>query len=54
MFQTLCTCAFTNDTWLFNGVEQTISPANRAIEMSDKFAVQQPKAIKLFRNTLCS
>lgn len=54
MLQTLCMWAFTNDIWLFNGVEQAISPANRAIELSDKFAVQQPKAIKLFRNTLCS
>lgn len=54
MFQSLCTWAFTNNIWLFNGVEQAISPANRAIELSDKFAVQQPKAIKLFRSTLCS
>lgn len=49
MFQTLCTWAFTNDIWLFNGVEQAISPPNRAIELSEKCAVQQPKAIKLFR-----
>lgn len=54
MFQTLCTWAFTNDICLFNGVEQAISSANRAIELSDEFAVQQPKAIKLFRSTLCS
>lgn len=54
MFQSLCTWAFTNNIWLFNGVEQAISPANRAIELSDKFAVQQPEAIKLSRSTLCS
>lgn len=29
-----------------NGAEQTISLANRVTSLSDKFAVQQPKAIK--------
>lgn len=38
--------AFRNDTGRFNGAEQTISLANRVTSLSDKFAVQQPKAIK--------
>lgn len=51
--QALCAQAFRNDTGHFNGAEQTISLANRVTSLSDKFAVQQPKAIKPFRSTFC-
>lgn len=51
--QALCAQAFRNDTGHFNGAEQTISLANRVTSLSDKFAVQQPKAIKPFGSTFC-
>lgn len=44
--------AFRNDTGRFNGAEQTISLANRVTSLSDKFAVQQPKAIKRSKHFL--